>query len=362
MKPFGTLWQRYIFKNLIQGFVFFLLSFFLLYSLIDFSTHAQDFIVKGKISITKLAIYYCYQLIKRLPLLLPLALIIATIRSLTSLNVNRELVALQAAGISLKKILRPFFLLAFFCCLLGYANEEVFIPKSAAYFDSAKQAESKNPFRKIKRKQFALLHLADSSQLIYQRFDVEKNAFFDVFWIRSFNDIWHMKYLQVNPKAPIGEYVDHIVRNKEGFLEKTQSYEKCLLPSLKWETSQLSQKQSSIKHQKVSQLAYLLWKGDKNSFHLQGELKTHFFHKLFMPLLSLLALLAIAPLCVGYQRNIPVFMIYAISIFGFVVFFTLTNALVILGENQVLPPFAIMLTPFLISFSLALRKFYRLSS
>jgi lipopolysaccharide export system permease protein len=357
----GTLWQRYIFFGLVQNFFFFLLCFFLLYSLIDFSTHAHDFLLNGKLNCTKLSSYYLYQLIKRLPLLLPLALLIATIRSLTLLNANRELLALQASGVPLKKIFRPFFLLVLLCSILGYCNEEVLSPKSVSYFEQARQLEGKTPFKKIKRKQFALLQLEDSSQLIYQRFDEEKNAFFDVYWIRSFHDIWRMKYLHVNPKAPIGEYVDHIVRSKEGFLEKAESYEKCLLPSLKWETSTFHKKQSSIKHQKISQLAYLFLKKDKHSFHAQGEIKTHFFHKLLMPLLPLLVFLSVAPFCVSYSRNIPIFIIYAVSIFGFILFFTFTNALVILGENQVLPPFVVMLSPFLLSFGLAGKKFYRLS-
>jgi lipopolysaccharide export system permease protein len=168
-----------------------------------------------------------------------------------------------------------------------------------------------------------------------------------------------MKYLQANPKTPIGEYVDHIVRNKEGFFEKAESYEKCLLPSLKWESHQFNKKQTSVKHQKISQLAYLLWKPGSQSFHLKGEIKTHFFHKLFMPLLPLLAFFAISPFCVRYSRNIPIFLIYGLSIFGFVVFFTLVNALVILGENQIIPPFLAMGLPFLVGFIISSQKFYR---
>ena len=357
----GTIWQRYIFKNLLKGFFFFLFCFFFLYTLIDFSTHSQDFIFSGKIQFSKISSYYTYQFLKRIPLLLPLSLLISSIFMLNSLNTNRELVALQSSGIKLKKILRPFFLLAAFCSLLCYANEEIFMPISTANFDKTKHPETKNPLKNIKKKQFSILYLNDSSKLVYQRLDKEKNAFFDVYWIRSFQDIWRMKYLNATPENPTGEYVDHIIRNKEGFLEKVESHEKHFFPLLKWDSSQLNQKQAAIKHQKISSLALLTLKNEKNSFHFQGEIKTQFLYKLAMPLLSFILLFGVIPFCVRYSRTPPLFMIYGISIFCFVVFFILMNAMIIIGENQVIPPYAAILSPFFFCFVVTYQKFYRLT-
>lgn len=356
----GTIWQRYIFGNLLKGFLFFLLSFFLLYSLVDFSTHAQDFITKGALNFSKLSFYYSYQFVKRLELLLPLALLISVIRVLTTLNTNRELVALQVAGLPLKKIFRPFFLLALFCSFLGYCNEEIFIPKSATYFTDLKYSRTKNPLKKIKNKQFTILPLDDSSKLIYQSYDAKKDAFFDVYWISSFQDIWRMKYLSADPKHPIGEYVDHIVRNKEGFLEKTESFEKKLIPSLHWNLQQLNKKQSSIKHQKISHLAHLVWNNRKASLHFKGEIETYFFYKLIMPLLSFLVLIGILPFCVKYSRTPPLFMIYGPAIFCFVVFFTLMNAMTIIGENNVLPPYIAICAPGALFLALTYKRFFTL--
>ncbi len=357
----GTIWQRYIFWNLLKGFLFFLLSFFLLYSLVDFSTHAQDFITKGSLNFSKLSFYYSYQLVKRLELLLPLALLISVIRVLTTLNANKELVALQVAGISLKKIFRPFFLLAIFCSFLGYCNEELFIPKSATYFTDLKYSHTKNPLKKIKNKKFTILPLDDSSKLIYQSYDAEKDAFFDVYWIASFQDIWRMKYLKADPNHPIGQYVDHITRNKEGSLEKVESFEEKLIPSLKWTMQHLNKKQASIKHQKISHLASRVWNDKNNSLHSKGELETHFFYKLIMPLLSFLVLIGVLPFCIKYSRSPPLFMIYGPAIFCFVVFFTLMNAMTIIGENNVLPPYLAICSPLALFLGLTYKRFYKLT-
>ncbi|MBM3198946.1 MAG: LptF/LptG family permease, partial [Chlamydiae bacterium] len=252
------IWVRYLSSQLLQTFCFFLFAFFLLYILIDFSTHMQDFFVEKTLSFTKLSTYYLLQLLKRLLFLLPLALLVATIRVLTSLQVHRELIALQASGIHLKKILQPFFLLAIFCSFLGYANEEFLTPQALSFLELTQKTGKKDSLHKGPKRQFTILNLNDSSKLIYQKIDKEKNAFFDVYWVRSFNDIWKMKYLSTCPESPLGTYVDHITRNEQGFLEKQESFSQLLLPALHWETQLLHKKQSSTRYQKPSELISLL--------------------------------------------------------------------------------------------------------
>jgi lipopolysaccharide export system permease protein len=351
------LWQRYIFKELLKCFLFFLLCFFLLYSLIDLSTHVQDFSKDGKIEAFKALLYYGHQFFKKLRLLLPLAVLISSIKVLSSLNMHRELLALQASGIPLKKIFRPFWLLAFLCMTIGFVNEEVICPTSTAYLEEAKQARMDNPLEKFKRKQFAVLYLKDSSRLIYQRFDKEKNAFFDVYWIRSFNDIWKIKYLNADPHKTLGQYVDHLIRNEQGFLEKKESYEQCLLPSLKWKTSELRKKQSSIKNQRFSKLFSLLLKNDRDSFHARGEISTYFFYKALMPFLSFLVLLGILPYCIIYSRNFPLFLLYGGAIFAFALFCTFTDAMIIIAENQIVHPAIALGLPFLAVLAKTYRTF-----
>lgn len=172
------IWERYIFIDLLRCFLFFLFSFFLLYSFADFSTHASEFIKNGHLQLGKILTHYTYQFFKRLLLLLPLSLLISTIKVLFSLNTNRELVALQASGVSLKQILRPFWLLASICCLMGYINEEILIPRSATYLDGVKIARSKTAFKNGNKKPFTILYLQDSSRLIYQNFNPEKKSIF----------------------------------------------------------------------------------------------------------------------------------------------------------------------------------------
>src|SRR5579872_6259430 len=178
------IWKRYIFREIVKIFALFLCSFFLIYSLIDYSTHMQDFIQNKEIQIHDIFIYYAHQFIKRANLLIPLALLIATIKVLTTFNTHRELLALQAAGISLKKLLRPFFFVALFCSLFNFLCSELLLPASLNYTDQFRHAHFKQP-QTGKKERIPVVTLKDGSKLFYQYYDASRHLFFDVVWVRS---------------------------------------------------------------------------------------------------------------------------------------------------------------------------------
>lgn len=355
------IWEKYLYKQLLGCFLFFLSCFLLLYALVDFSTHTQDFFFQKKLIVSKVIAYYLHQFLKRLPLLLPLALLVSTIRVLSALQTHRELVALQVCGIRIRKICAPFFYLAFLCSAMSYANEEFLTPATLQLSSTSQKEEKKDPLQKNSKRQFTILVLNDTSKLIYQKIDKDRKNFFDVYWIRSFNDIWKMKYLSTNPETPIGLFVDHITRNEKGNLEKQESFDQILFPSLHWDIHLLNKKQTSVRYQKISELfSSLRETSSKNlSFHAKGEMKTHLAYKLLMPLLPFLVLLGVIPPCIKYSRSFSPFLLYALSLFAFIVFSTGINALVILGENQVFPPFATLLLPFAICFASCGWNFYK---
>ncbi len=75
------------------------------------------------------------------------------------------------------------------------------------------------------------------------------------------------------------------------------------------------------------------------------QVLTHFLFKIAVPLISLLVVVASAPFCLNYSRTPPVFFTYAIALFGFIAFFALMDAAVILGENHVVSPYIAILAP-----------------
>ncbi len=144
----SKIWERYLFKETLKVFFLFLGVFYFLYAAIHHSTHMQEFLRSAHVSMLDIGIYYAFHFCKVAHLLLPLALLIGTIKVLTTLNANRELVALQACGMKLRSLLRPFFLLAFLCTALSLLNFEWLTPRAAAYIRDFRVAHLKSERRK----------------------------------------------------------------------------------------------------------------------------------------------------------------------------------------------------------------------
>lgn len=342
---FKTIWERTLLKDILKVFLLFLFSFYFLYTLIDYSLHMQDFIRDQKTQIADLLLYYIYQFIKRADLLIPLALLVATVKVLSSLNQHRELVAFQSCGIRLKTILRPFFVVAIFCSLFNYVSFQYFAPKSLTYLDNFYVSRLKSSDANDK-KPFYTISLKDKTTLIYQSFDKEKQLFFDVLWIRSANDIWRIKYLSLDPQNRVGSYVDHLQRNAEGIVEKTESFETRVFKELSWNKNSAQRDLVPLENLSISSLVKMLHKKESLSPSEKSEISTQLYFKSCMPLLSLLVVFAVAPFCVRYSRMQPIFLIYAIALFGFIAFFTLMDAAVILGQNMAVTPAWAIFTPF----------------
>lgn len=342
----GSIWERYLLREIIKVFFLFLGCFFFLYSILDYSLHMQDFWVDKRIHLSHLLIYYFYQFIKRSDLLIPLALLIATLKVLLSFNAKRELVALQASGLSAKRILRPFFYVALVCTLFNCISSEFLLPSSLNFLDNFRVSHFKHSVPGNRKEPIHVIYLKDRSKIVYQKEDTEKQMLFDVFWIRSAKDIWRMKHLAMRSEQPIGYFVDHIVCSAGGVFEKVGSYESYTFPSFQVQPDLTGKGYVPIENRKPSELLELLLHKKATTAFERPQILTHLLHKCAMPFLSFLVVIASAPFCFRYSRSLPVFFTYAIALFAFVAFSALLNSALILGETQVLSGYAAILIPF----------------
>jgi lipopolysaccharide export system permease protein len=351
------IWKRYFLKEALKVFCLVLFSFYFLYALIDYSIHMQDFIKDKKIQIADLLIYYGVQFIKRANLLIPLALLIASIKVLSSFNMRRELVALQTAGISTKTLTRPFFLIATFCSCFSLLSSEFLLPKALNFADQFHNAHFRHAASGNRRERMHVLTLKDNSKLVYQTYNSAKNAFFDVIWIRSADDIWRIKYLRADSANPVGEYADHLQRNAQGEIEKVGSFDTLVFDEIKWRRNAENIGHIPIENRKISELYRMLFQKKTASSYEISEVLTQFCFKLLLPSLSFLCVIAIAPFCVRYSRGLKLFFLYSFGLFGFIAFYALLDAAVIIGENHVVSPIAAILFPFAASFAFFSWKF-----
>jgi lipopolysaccharide export system permease protein len=338
------LWERYFFKEILKVFFFFLFSFFFLYSLIEYSMHMDDFFKNHHLQVQEVILYYVNQLLKRLDFLLPMALLLSTIKVLTTLSARNEWTVLQASGLSTRSLLRPFLIVACACSILTYLNFEYFHPSALRHIEDFRVSHFRGTRMAQRRELIHLIPLKDDSKLIYQSYNKEKNALFDVLWIKSIDDVWRIKYLNADPSNPTAEYVDHLVRNSSGYFEKQQSHTKLYLADLKWHPKMARKGLIPFDQRSISDLYRMRLKPKLNPYEVP-KISTALSFKTIVPLMSPLLVIATAPFCLGFSRNRHYFLLYALGLFGLFAFYMLLDSLTILSENSVIPPWTAVFAP-----------------
>lgn len=355
MKP--SLWSRYVFCKLVKLLIFYLAGFYVLYSFIDYSTRMHDFSKNPSLSFFNIGFYYSQVFIKRLDIILPLSFLIAQIKVLLNMNKKRESIALFTSGLKKTTFLTPFFVCA--CVVAGflYLCFEYLSPQSLInvesfekkYFHSSTSTAPSLP-------QF--LRLADEGLIIYSYCDPAQTKYYDVFYMPSATEIWKLESLSLENNFT-GKDAEHFMLNEEGefalvehkatvtFSPFVIAYDSADLNPLTIECGSFSFLASSLK--KISTQDPIL----------SAKIAVQIFYKIAVLFLPFLITMACACFCLVFSRKLPIFMIYAMSIFGMIGYFLLMDAAMILGESLILPGYVALLSPSVLMFVFFLPKFIR---
>ncbi|MEI8365327.1 MAG: LptF/LptG family permease [Parachlamydiaceae bacterium] len=338
-----SIWERYFLRQTAKIFALFLLGFYGLYVLIDYSNHASSF-KHYHFTLVDIIKFYGYEFVARVDVLVPFAILIACVKTLCSLNANNELIALMASGIRMKRLLFPFIAFGLFFTFLIYFNTEVLQPLAAQYNTQLDKSRAKAKQKKYLPVQ--QLTLEDGSSLIFQYYDEAQRAFSDTYWVRSSDDIYRINQLFPYADVPHGKTVEHLQRNQEGFIVTTEKFPEMSFNEMLFNQKKLTDSLASPDSQSLSALYHKLPVHEHELNEKEARLLTTFYYKLAMPWLCLIAVLAPAPFCLHFSRSRPLFFIYALSIFGLVAFYLVMDAASVLGERQAISPALAIWTPF----------------
>jgi len=348
------IWERYFLKETLKTFFLFIFCFYGLFVLVDYASHAASF-HRGSTSFQwkVIGFYYLLEFIKRLEVLAPFALLLATVKTLTTLNVHNELIALMASGVKLKRLMRPFLLVGLFFTVLLYLNTELLLPHVLKQIKHMDNARSLTKHKNRNQPSVGHLVLEDGSTLLFQNYDSSKENFFDAYWIKSVDSIYRIKFLFPNKELPYGKFVDHLKRDRSGELKLENSHVKKGFPEIKFNKQTLFETITSPEEQSYSELWAKTPSMTNPQSEKQSQLVATYFYKLAMPWLCLLAVVGPMPYCIRFTRHLPLFSIYACSIFGLVAFYIIMDAALVLGERQALSP-ALAIWPVFSFFVIAL--------
>lgn len=353
---------KYLTKEISQVFLFFVASFFFVFVLIDYSIHARLF-YQEQIPFGKMATYYLWQFSEKMEILFPLALLLTLIKILTTMNVRLELVAIQASGIAFKRFFRPFLYFACLITLFLYVNQEWFQPNSLFQLKNFEKSELKKLSPDLSS--IYSLNLNDAL-LLYQHYNEKEKTFKNVFLVNNFDEIFRMELIEMKTHEMVGKNGDYLLRNKATHaIEKKESFETKTFPLLDVDEKQLLQINVPIQAQSLSQLQKKISSQKLFSpFHKMSDKEAEnissFSYKLFMPLLPILVTLFPLYFCVQYTRRLPIFLLFAVSLFAFFVLFIVINSCLILSKHQVVPPFLSFFVLFSTLFSLVGYRYAKL--
>jgi len=363
MNVFNTIWERYFVKEFFKVFFLFILSFYGLYVMIDYSNHSTSFHHHhSQFQWGEFITHYFGEFVKRAEVLIPFALLITTIRTLCNLNVHNELVALMANGMSLQKLMRPFVLIGIFFTVLLYVNTQFFLPNSLKSLRSLHESHTRAK-KQLSPQPIQYLILEDHTRFIFQYYDSTTESFFDSYWIPSIDDVYRIQNLFPNSNStniPSASFVEHLVRGQDGNLIQTESHITRLFPEIKFNKESLFNTITEIDEKSITELMEQMPEVKGELSEKESHLLTSLYYKLVMPWLCLLAVIGPAPYCLRFTRMLPVFYIYAFSIFGLVAFYLVMESAALIGEKQLFSPLLSIGIPFSAIFIFCLWKFIRL--
>lgn len=142
--------DRYLLKHFIGPFLFCLLMFILLYVVIDLFDKLNE-MIENNVDLGILFPYY----LNFIPLIFvqmtPIAVLISTMYSLGTFNRHNEILAMQASGMSLLRILRPLIITGFLISVATFIVNDRVVPSTIV--NASEMKEKKIDAAKRKKKQ-----------------------------------------------------------------------------------------------------------------------------------------------------------------------------------------------------------------
>lgn len=123
--------DRYLVREFIVPLFYCVVAFLLIYIIYDLSAHLDGYI-ENQVPFSGLLQYYLTQLPLIMVNVIPLSILLSIVYCLGALSRHNEITAMRATGISIYRIMMPFFLMGIlFTLLLFYLNEN-FVPEAYA--------------------------------------------------------------------------------------------------------------------------------------------------------------------------------------------------------------------------------------
>jgi len=330
--------DSYIGGKFFAAVAFSLLAFLAIFVVVDLIEHLDTFIDKNA-SVLLLIKYYLYFTPYIIILTLPVAMLLASLFSISSMSRHHELTAMKSAGISLYRILLPVFRLGLLVSLLSLALGEFVVPytngkKSHIYSWQIKRRLQKPTL--VRRN----IYLQGSQGRIYfiREYDGQMQVGRGVL-IQKYEDGHLTARLDAQEmiwEAGVWTFKDGLVREFQGADERAMPFERLRRPDLDATPEDLAKKQKEPEQMDYLQLRKHIQRVERSGGEAQRE-KVDLSLKIAFPFASLIIVLFGAPLASNPRRS-GAAVSFGISLFICFVYYSFLRLGQALGYKGTLPP------------------------
>lgn len=364
--------ERYTLRTFLHPLVFCFVSFFTLWIIMDLLDNLKEF-QESKIGVVRVITFYLGMLPSVYTQILPVALLLAVLYSLTRMSKANELISMLGTGQSLTRVLRPIFVTSVYACLLNMAASYYWAPRAEGNREAV--------FSGMK------VHAADSIMAFGIMFHDEQShrtwyvATFP-FSLRSGHERMHG--VQIREEDKQGRLSRTIIAPTVGWSPragwrfydgKELIYQNGSLASIKpfpvdkdgqsvLEVPEIEETPWSLvsyalrpDFMSVPELVSYLSAHSKAADDKLAPFRTHFWQRFAMPWQAMALVLVAAPLGVAYSRRGSVGGI-AGSVFIFFIYMFMNNLCLNLGKGGHLPPWLTVWIPHLLFGTLGLVLFH----
>ncbi|EPP37848.1 LptF/LptG family permease [Chlamydia avium] len=352
------IWKRY----LLTKFWFSLGSLIVLSFIFYASIHHALHTIKGNASTLtsgaslKLSIlYYLAQISLKAEFLIPQLVAVATTMTLFSMQNKREVLLLQASGLSLKSLTEPLIRSSLFITLILYGNFQWLHP-ICEKISTTKEHIDRGTLDKAQDK-IPALYLKDQTILLYSSIDHKTLTLNKVFWIKNPQTIYAMEKLAfTTPSLPIGLDVIRFSGTESGGMELSEFSDMKEFPEIEFGfyDNPFSKIFTAGRKNRLSEsFRAIPWNAtglglSTNIPQRILSLLSIFYYMLISPLACISAMILSAYLCLRFSRIPKVTLAYIVPLGAINTFFVFLKAGIVLSNSSVLPTLPIMLFPLII--------------
>lgn len=158
--------DRYLTREFLKALLFSIISFASIFILVDIF-EKLDMFIDTKAPYYLVALFYLYQIPYIIILTLPVAMLLASMATVSQMARHHEIVAMKAAGLSLYRIFAPLFLMGMVISLIVMIAGETVVPFSNQKKGNLERLQIKKQASRELKARFNLLYDGSSGRQFY---------------------------------------------------------------------------------------------------------------------------------------------------------------------------------------------------